>query len=187
MGLGLLGRGINLAKFLAQSGAELTITDLKNKKELWRAGSKLRNYRAQARKLVGLPEEDRKLAEAQLFTKLIKLGLLSKDADLDDVLGLTIEQVLNGRLQTHVYKLGLASTIKQARQFIVHGKILVNGNVVTAPSYKVAIKDKIGLVQGFKPVKRAAKKEVKLKEEPSGTAAVLAEEDAFAAVDAQKE
>ena len=160
---------------------------LKNKKELWRAGSKLRNYRTQARRLVSLAVEDRKLAEAQLFTKLIDHGLLNKDADLDDVLSLTIEQVLNNRLQTHIHKQGLASTIKQARQFIVHGKVLVNGNVVTAPSYKIAVKDKVSLVPGFKPIKRTVKKSVEVLPESSGTAAVLAEENAFAAVDDQKE
>lgn len=34
MGLGLLGRGVGVAKFLAELGAELTITDLKNEEQL---------------------------------------------------------------------------------------------------------------------------------------------------------
>jgi len=34
MGLGVLGRGVNVAKFLAECGAELTITDLKTKEQL---------------------------------------------------------------------------------------------------------------------------------------------------------
>jgi UDP-N-acetylmuramoylalanine--D-glutamate ligase len=34
MGLGILGRGLNIAKFLAECGAELTITDLKTAKQL---------------------------------------------------------------------------------------------------------------------------------------------------------
>ncbi len=132
---------------------------LKNKKELWRASSKLRNWRSQARTLVGLSKSKRGVAEKQLFTRLIKLGLLNKNAGLDDILSLTIEQVLDNRLQTQVYKQGLASTAKQARQFITHCKVLVNGTVVTAPSYAHAVTDKITLIPGFKPVVRVAKKE----------------------------
>ena len=138
---------------------------LKNKKELWRAASKLRNWRAQARALVGLSKEERVAAEKVIFARLIKLGLLNKDADLDDILGLKIEQVLDNRLQTQVHKKGLASTVKQARQFIVHGKVLVNGDVVTAPSYAATIKDNITLTAGFKPVKRVSKEKAKPVEE----------------------
>jgi len=181
---------------------------LKNKKELWRASSKLRNWRSQARTLVGLSKSKRAAAEKQLFTKLLKLGLLNKTSDLDDILSLNIEQVLDNRLQTQVYKQGLASTAKQARQFITHCKVLVNGIVVTAPSYASAVNDKVSLVAGFKPVVRVAKKttetpadaiaeetaknaivensgtaQIAPSKESSGTVAVLAEEDALAAVD----
>jgi UDP-N-acetylmuramoylalanine--D-glutamate ligase len=45
MGLGLLGRGVNVAKFLAECGAELIITDLKDKDELAESLKKLRNTR----------------------------------------------------------------------------------------------------------------------------------------------
>ncbi len=34
MGLGLLGRGIQVTKFLAECGAQLTVTDLKSEKDL---------------------------------------------------------------------------------------------------------------------------------------------------------
>jgi len=34
MGLGILGRGVNVAKFLAECGAELTVTDLKTEEQL---------------------------------------------------------------------------------------------------------------------------------------------------------
>lgn len=34
MGLGILGRGVNVAKFLANAGAELTVTDLKDEEQL---------------------------------------------------------------------------------------------------------------------------------------------------------
>jgi len=157
---------------------------LKNKKEVWKASSKLRNWRAQARKLVGLSKSQRGAAEKQLFDKLLKLGLLNKQSDLDDILGLNIEQILDARLQTQVYKQGLASTVKQARQFIVHGKVLVNGDVMTAPSYEFAVGDKVNFIAGFKPIKTTRKK-VEVVAEPSATAAILAKENEFAAVDAK--
>jgi UDP-N-acetylmuramoylalanine--D-glutamate ligase len=45
LGLGVLGRGINVAKFLAQNGAILTITDLKNKEELAVSIKQLKRYK----------------------------------------------------------------------------------------------------------------------------------------------
>lgn len=45
MGLGLLGRGVNVAKFLAECGADLIITDLKDKKELAPSLEKLKKYK----------------------------------------------------------------------------------------------------------------------------------------------
>lgn len=45
LGLGLLGRGLNDAKFLAQCGAKLIITDLKTKKELAVSIKKLKSYK----------------------------------------------------------------------------------------------------------------------------------------------
>ncbi|MDP3726469.1 MAG: UDP-N-acetylmuramoyl-L-alanine--D-glutamate ligase [bacterium] len=45
LGLGLLGRGVGDAAFLAQQGAELIVTDLKTKKELAQSLSKLKKYK----------------------------------------------------------------------------------------------------------------------------------------------
>ena len=44
MGLGILGRGVNVAKFLAECGAELTITDLKTEKQLASSLKKLKKF-----------------------------------------------------------------------------------------------------------------------------------------------
>jgi UDP-N-acetylmuramoylalanine--D-glutamate ligase len=45
MGLGVLGRGVNLAKFLSENGAELIITDLKSEKELSSSLDKLKKFK----------------------------------------------------------------------------------------------------------------------------------------------
>ena len=49
------------------------------------------------------------------------------------------------RLDNLVYRLGLASSIRQARQMVVHGHILVDGKKVNIPSYGVSIGEVISL------------------------------------------
>ncbi|MEM4222070.1 MAG: 30S ribosomal protein S4, partial [archaeon] len=60
---------------------------------------------------------------------------------LDDVLSISIRDVLSRRLQTIVWKKGLASTPKQARQFITHGHIALNGQKVTSPGRLITIEE----------------------------------------------
>ncbi|RLG72703.1 MAG: 30S ribosomal protein S4 [Thermoprotei archaeon] len=111
---------------------------LRNKRELWIAKTIAREFRHRARALLALPEEERKIQEKAVLSKLYHLGVLPEGATLDDVLGLTAEHILRRRLQTVVYEKGLAKTIYQARQFIVHGHIAIAGRKVTSPSYLVS-------------------------------------------------
>jgi len=110
---------------------------LKNKKELWRAETMARKLRHRARALLALPEDERREAMRALLDRLYALGLVEKDATLDDILGLTAANILERRLQTIVYKKGLAQTMHQARQLIVHGHIAIAGRRVTSPGYLV--------------------------------------------------
>jgi len=48
-----------------------------------------------------------------------------------------VTDLLERRLQTVVYREGLASSAQQARQFIVHGHVTVGDARVTRPSKKV--------------------------------------------------
>jgi len=109
---------------------------LKNKKEIWRAHSRITNYRRIARELLGNPGEHAEKEGKKLLDKLNRLGLMDSH-NLEDVLALTIEDLLERRLQTVVYRKGLSSTIRQARQMIVHGHIMVGGRKVTVPSFLV--------------------------------------------------
>ena len=111
---------------------------LRNKRELWKAETLARKLRHRARNLLALPEEERAEAERVLLEKLYHMGLVDKNAILDDILGITAEHVLERRLQTIVYKKGLAKTIYQARQLIVHGHIAIGGRRVTSPGYLVS-------------------------------------------------
>ncbi|WP_448584326.1 30S ribosomal protein S4 [Thermocrinis sp.] len=52
--------------------------------------------------------------------------------------GQVLLQLLERRLDNVVYRLGIACTRRQARQFVAHGHILVNGKVVDIPSYQVS-------------------------------------------------
>ena len=115
---------------------------LVNKKELWKMETKLRTFRRQARKLISDTSEQGSREAVQLFGILKRYGILLKeDATLDDVLSLDVESILSRRLQTLVFKKGLAKTPKQARQFIVHGHIAVNGRRVSSPSYLVPVSE----------------------------------------------
>ncbi len=115
---------------------------LSNKRELWTAESRLRDIRREARDLLGQAQGDaREAAEigSSFLASLRQRGYLSPDDGLDDVLSLDITDILERRLQTQVYRQGLANTIDQARQFIVHGHIAIDGRRTDRPGYVVNI------------------------------------------------
>lgn len=110
---------------------------LRNKKELWRHYYTISKYRTMARQLLGKPEEERSKLEKQFLNKLSSTKVVSENADLDDVLDLSVEELLKRRLQTLVFRSGLARTLQQARQLIVHGHISIGNRKITSPSYIV--------------------------------------------------
>jgi small subunit ribosomal protein S4 len=113
---------------------------LKNKRELWKSETLLKDLRRQARDLQARLrfEDEQSIKERDaLIDRLISQGLLKANADLNDVLSLEVEALLARRLQTMTYLKGFAHTMKQARQFIVHGHIAVGGRKVTVPGYMV--------------------------------------------------
>ena len=115
---------------------------LKNKKELWKAQSFLREVRRQSRSLQARnragDEQARKETEL-LLAKCKRLGLVNETADLNDLLLINIEEVLSRRLQTIILKKGMARSVEQARQFIVHGHISMQSRRLTVPGYMVKI------------------------------------------------
>ena len=111
---------------------------LKNKREIWRANTKVREMRRQARKLTANSGDEQAQKEKNLLlAKLNRLGMLEQNSGLEDVLTMTSESVLDRRLQTQVYLQGLSSTVKQARQLIVHGHISIDGAVARVPGILV--------------------------------------------------
>jgi len=104
---------------------------LRRKKEIWRAEAILRNFRRLARELRARKDETK---EKILITRLSKLGLVGENANLDNVLALNVQNILDRRLQTIVFKKGLSNTAKEARQFIAHGHIAIEGRRAKFPS-----------------------------------------------------
>ncbi len=74
------------------------------------------------------------------------------------VTGTVLLQLLESRLDNVVYRAGFASTRRQARQLVGHKHILVNGEKVSIPSYRVKPGDKVSLTEkgrALKPVREA--------------------------------
>jgi len=114
---------------------------LTTKRELWKMNSMLKAFANQAKRLIALRTKQSEIESQQLLESLARIGLLAPGAKLNDVLGLTVSDMLDRRLQTVVFKKGLARTAKQARQFITHGHITIAGKTFNAPSYIVPLAD----------------------------------------------
>jgi small subunit ribosomal protein S4 len=110
---------------------------LRNKKELWRNKSLLSKIRGIARSLLGKSGEERVKLQKEYISKMVRLGLLSPESAIDDILDLDIRNLLEKRLQTVVYRRGYAKTIHHAREMIVHGHIQIGDRIITIPSYFV--------------------------------------------------
>ncbi len=148
---------------------------LKNKLEIWKMNSKLKNFKAQVKHIIAASSTQSEKEEAQLLKKLRSLGLIAETAGLDEVLGLMTKDIMERRLQTRVYKKGLAKSVAQARQFISHRHIMINGKRITSPSYLVSKEEEAGLSfssssafsdAGHPERQTAAKKEKKKRPEP---------------------
>ena len=115
---------------------------LRNKREVWRVKYSLALIRSAARELLTLEEKaPKRLFEGNaLLRRLVRTGVLSDDRmKLDYVLGLKIEDFLERRLQTQVFKLGLAKSIHHARVLIKQRHIRVRKQVVNVPSFIVRL------------------------------------------------
>ena len=114
---------------------------LNRKYEIWKMSSILKNFTRQAKNLITTENAQVEKERNQLLTKLFSLGLTGKDAKIEDVLSLTLKDIMERRLQTLVYRKNLSSSIKQARQFIVHEHVSLGEKTITAPSFLVPVDD----------------------------------------------
>ena len=73
------------------------------------------------------------------------------------ITGENLLQLLERRFDNTIFRLGLATTRTQARQWINHGHFTLNGRRVNIPSVTLNVGDKIGVKEGSKWVVRQAK------------------------------
>jgi len=102
----------------------------------------LAKIRKAARNLLTLDDQDpKRLFEGNaLLRRLMRIGVLDEDKlKLDFVLGLKVEDFMERRLQTQVFKLGLAKSIHHSRVLIRHRHIRVRKQLVNIPSYIVRL------------------------------------------------
>ncbi|MCW6074220.1 30S ribosomal protein S4 [Clostridium sporogenes] len=108
-----------------------------------REGKKLSNYGKQLlekqkiRSYYGVLEKQ--------FLRYVKKAMKSKERTGDVLL-----RSLECRLDNIVYRIGFANSIRQARQMVNHGHILVNGSKVNIPSYGVKTGDVITLMEKYR-------------------------------------
>src|SRR3989344_4343269 len=82
---------------------------LVKKKEIHIANSFIKKYRDIAKRLIAIstiPQAQKE--KEQILGKLQDLGLLSTGAELEQILGLGLKDVLSRRLQSVVYRIGMA-------------------------------------------------------------------------------
>ena len=72
-------------------------------------------------------------------------NLFNKAARTKGITGEVLLQLLEGRLDNVVYRLGIARTRAAARQLVLHRHITVNGKVVNIPSFAVQPGDVVGV------------------------------------------
>ena len=158
---------------------------LRTKRELWKAHTELSRVRHQARSLLALGQEVRAEKEPILMKSLARIGLVSNDATLDDVLNLNVNDLLSRRLQTIVtQKLGF-KTPYQARQAVIHGHIMIGERKVNIPSYTVTVGEEDSI--HFTPESKIPEMLEKTKSEPQVVEPSTEEAHAEAATEAHAE
>lgn len=152
---------------------------LKNKREVWRVKYTLAKIRKAARELLTLDEKDpKRLFEGNaLLRRLVRIGVLDESRmKLDYVLGLRVDDFMERRLQTQVFKHGLAKSIHHARVLIRQRHIRVRKQVVNIPSFVVrldsekhidfSVKSPFGGGRAGRVKRKNAKKGTKKDDEP---------------------
>lgn len=108
---------------------------LKSRREIWKADFAIGKIRNLAKKLIAASEEEKN----KFLEKQMRKGFLA--ASIADILGLNKEDWLKRRLQSVIVKKGLARTHMQARQFITHKHITINGKIIDAPSHMTSLEE----------------------------------------------
>jgi len=115
---------------------------LRNKREVWRVKLALGKIRKIARTLLTLdPKDPKRIFEGEaLLRRLHRYGILDESKDkLDYVLDLKLQNFLERRLQTQIFKLGHTKSIHEARVHVKQRHFRVRNQLVDVPSYMVRV------------------------------------------------
>jgi small subunit ribosomal protein S4 len=77
-------------------------------------------------------------------------GYFHKASHMRGVTGTDLLGLLETRLDNVCYRLGFGASRQQARQFVTHGHLLVNGKRVNIPSYRVSVGDIVDVCEKSK-------------------------------------
>ncbi len=123
---------------------------LKNMKELWKVQSDLSRIRGNVRELLSGNATNPEI-ERNMISSLAKFGIVTQEATLDNLLDLKPNAILERRLQSQVFRKGMARTMKQARQLITHGFISISGKRANRPGMMVSVAAEGGIAY-YKPI-----------------------------------
>ncbi|MBI4452968.1 30S ribosomal protein S4 [Candidatus Woesearchaeota archaeon] len=124
---------------------------LRRKNEIWRMDSLLRKFLNRAKTIIAQRNTQSEFEKKQMLDRLYSLGLLKQGSRVEDVLNLTLKNLMERRLQTLIARKQLARTMLQARQFITHEYVAIGAKKITAPSYLVSVKEE-ALIRLVKPI-----------------------------------
>ena len=114
---------------------------LSNKKEIWKFDTLLKKYKDQAKKLIAMQGAQADKERKEMMDKLKSYGLISVGNETyDAIFSLQLKDVLDRMLSTILFKKNLSRSTKQARQFIVHGHVMIGDKKISSPTYLVPIK-----------------------------------------------
>jgi len=122
---------------------------LQKKQEIQIAASFLKKYKDIAKRLIADQTAQGAKEKTQMIQKLQRLSLLKGEPKLDDVLSLSVRDILNRRAQSIIAKKGFARSMKQARQFITHNHVLIGAKAITSPSTLLTLEAESNVT--FKP------------------------------------
>lgn len=148
---------------------------IKRKHEIWKMNTILKGFTSQAKKLITTRTNQAIKERDQLLKKLASLGLVGQTAKIEDILGLTLNNVMDRRLQTILVKKHLARSLDQARQFITHQHVMIADKKITSPSYMVRVAEEkdiqfsssSSLINPEHPERKIEEKKVEEKKEES--------------------
>ena len=121
--------------------------DKKSKRQNARAGKKVSEYGLQLREK----------QKAKFIYGVLEKPFRNYYKKADRMKGMTGENLmvmLESRLDNVVFRMGFARTRREARQVVGHKHILVNGKVVTIPSYLIKAGDVVEVKESAKSMQR---------------------------------